>query len=711
MRKPLLKIAHGILIGGITAAVVLAAAHAGWIERLELITFDWRINWRLPAPSVNTSRIHIIGIDQYSLGHMEESYGVAWIWPRQIYEPILAFCARAGVRVLAFDMLYTERGQDVYDDGIFGDAIAAGPPVVMALPLSRTQGRVASWADAPVAASPYPLLEALPDDFGARLPHATRTDFPVTTIATNATLLGSVMATPDPDAKFRRLPLFTAFDGRAVPLLGAAAYAAVHGGSETLAQTGARTLNLDAQGRMTLRFRGPSQTHRFHNAAAIIESELRLREGLEPIIDPAELADGYIFLGATAPGLLDLKPTPVGPTYPGVELHATLLDNLLTVDGLRDTTPRFNALAILLLAILAGIGGRMSGKAWLSALLLTGLASLPFPIGLRAYAAGFWMPVAPLSIAAALAGTAALIVNYAVEGRQKRFIKGAFSQYLSPAVIEQLVRNPGQLTLGGEARELSILFSDVQGFTGISEGLSPTELTALLNTYLTAMTDIILEEGGTIDKYEGDAIIAFWNAPLTQPDHPLRAVRAALRCRQKLDAIRAELAARYGKELYARIGLNTGAVTVGNMGSNQRFDYTFLGDAGNLASRLEGINKVFGTYTIISETTREAIGDAYPVRELATVQVVGRRQAVRIFEPFLPEDDARQRETLDAFATGLQAWYQGDLETADRAFATIERDDPPAAAYRARIASLPRPLPSPRTGVWTATEKKPPGLS
>ncbi len=706
MKKWARQLVEGLLVGIATAVLVLAVWHLGWLERLEFVTYDWRVN-RRPVPSVNTGRIHLIAIDQTSLDHVERAYGVSWPWPRQMYEPIIAFCQRGGARVLAFDMLYTEGSAagDAYDDAIFGEALAAGPPTVLALPLSRVQGLNTNWSGTPASPAPYPALDGLPVDFTDRLPQAIRTAFPVPAAATNATLLGSVMASPDSDSLFRRIPLFTAFDGRIVPSLGAAAYAAAHDGIEPLARRGPYNLRLDPQGRLILRFRGPSQTHAFYNAAAVLEAELRLREGMVPDLDPAVLQDGYVFLGATAPGLHDLKPSPVGAGYPGVELHATLLDNLLTGDSLSDTTVLFNVLAVLLLACLAGGAGRLCAKAWGSLLLLTGLTLLPFAAGAWAYAAGFWLPIAPLSIAASLAGTGALIVNYAVEGRQKRFIKGAFRQYLSPAVIEQLVQNPGQLQLGGEARELSILFSDVQGFTGISEGLTPTELTALLNTYLTAMTDIILESGGTIDKYEGDAIIAFWNAPLLQPDHHLRAVGAALRCGQRLNELRPELAERYGQALYARIGLNSGAVVVGNMGSTQRFDYTFLGDAGNLASRLEGINKVFGTFTIISEATHEAIGDAFPVRELGTVQVVGRKQPIRIFEPFLPEDFESRRDRLQTFADGLQAWYRGELDAANSAFAAISADDPPAAAYRRHIASQPQPLPHPWTGVWSVTEK------
>jgi len=291
-----------------------------------------------------------------------------------------------------------------------------------------------------------------------------------------------------------------------------------------------------------------------------------------------------------------------------------------------------------------------------------------------------------------------------VEGRQKRFIKGAFKQYLSPIVIEKLMADPDRLTLGGEEKVLSIFFSDIQGFTSISEKLSPTELTGLLNGYLTAMTDIILETGGTIDKYEGDAIIAFWNAPLELADHAERAVRAALQCQAKLAAMRADLKARYGSEIFVRIGINTGPVVVGNMGSNQRFDYTFLGDAGNLAARLEGINKQFGTFLMISQNTRQAIGNTFPVRELSRVRVVGKSEPITIYEPMLPETEAARREPLAAFQSALATYYAGGFTQAQAQFAAIS-GDPVAAIYAKRCTTLSAAPPPDWDGIWTIGEK------
>jgi adenylate cyclase len=322
-----------------------------------------------------------------------------------------------------------------------------------------------------------------------------------------------------------------------------------------------------------------------------------------------------------------------------------------------------------------------------------------------AYVAGWWLHLVSLEFGVVLSLVGSSLVSYSTEGKQRRFIKGAFRQYLSPTVIEQIIAHPERLKLGGELRELSIFFSDLQGFTTISEKLKPEDLTSLLNEYLSAMTDIIQEEGGTIDKFEGDAIIAFWNAPLEVPDHAVRTVRAALRCQEKLAEMRPSLKERYG-ELLMRIGMNSGKAVVGNMGSRTRFDYTMLGDAVNLAARLEGTNKQFRTYTMVSATTRELMGDAFPVRELSRIAVVGRKEPVIVYEPMTAAQYEARKQVLAVFDRGLHLFYEGRFAEAIPVFEGIAANDPPAAAYVAKCrAEAEKSHAGPWTGVWTMTEK------
>jgi adenylate cyclase len=329
----------------------------------------------------------------------------------------------------------------------------------------------------------------------------------------------------------------------------------------------------------------------------------------------------------------------------------------------------------------------------------------PALLALGAYARGFWLPMVVQETAVGLSLVTALVVNYATEGRQKRFIKSAFKQYLSPSVIEQLIQHPERLKLGGERKTLSIFFSDLEGFTSISEGLAPEELTGLLNDYLSSMTSVVQEEGGTVDKYEGDAIIAFWNAPLDVPEHAVRAVRAALRCQENLTALQPEFRKRIGKDIFMRIGINTGPAVVGNLGSHTRFDYTMLGDAVNLAARLEGANKQFGTYTMISQSTRDLLEDDFAVRELARVAVVGRKEPVTVYEPMFVEQYEARKDILNIFAEGLEFFYRGDFPPALETFATIRKVDPAATAYADKCQMMIEKQPHNWQGVWMMTSK------
>jgi len=338
-----------------------------------------------------------------------------------------------------------------------------------------------------------------------------------------------------------------------------------------------------------------------------------------------------------------------------------------------------------------------------SLLLYLSFLLLPLLAALAGYGAGFWLPLVVQEVAVAATLLAGGVIHYTAEGRQKLFIKNAFKQYLSPAVIEELIRHPERLTLGGERRTLSIFFSDLAGFTGMSERLEPEHLTLLLNEYLSAMTDIILASGGTIDKYEGDAIIAFWNAPLPLPDHAGRAVQAALRCQERLAELRPDFKARFGCDLFMRIGINTGPVVVGNLGSSQRFDYSILGDNANVAARLEGVNKEFDTQILISEPCCRQLPVGMTVREIARVGVVGRKEPITVFEPFAPGDTRRTLQ--DRFAAALALYYQGEIARAREAFQDMGADDVVAGRYAARCREMLANPPLAWDGVWRMNAK------
>jgi adenylate cyclase len=370
---------------------------------------------------------------------------------------------------------------------------------------------------------------------------------------------------------------------------------------------------------------------------------------------------------------------------------------------LRDVTLWVAVLATLLLALAAGIAGTLSRKAWQSVLTFVVFLPIPFVLGFGGYALGWWWPIAPGFVATLLALIGAVVVNYATEGRQKAFIKNAFRYYLGAEVIEQLIADPSKLTLGGEKRELTIYFSDIEKFSSFSEKLDPPALTALLNEYLGAMGGIIKEEGGYLDKYIGDAIVAFWNAPMPQADHAARAGRAALRCQRLLAERREEWREKFGAVVKNRIGLNTGAVVVGNMGSAERFNYTMLGDAANLASRLEGANKAFGTYLMVSETTWQQSGRNFVGRELGQLRMVGRKTPVKVYElAGLPGDERPTH--FAAFEQALTLFYAGKFAEALAAFEKLP-DDPAAKTYAAQCRALLAHPPAEWDGVLSLTEK------
>jgi adenylate cyclase len=304
--------------------------------------------------------------------------------------------------------------------------------------------------------------------------------------------------------------------------------------------------------------------------------------------------------------------------------------------------------------------------------------------------------VIPLGVTV-LGITGALALQYELEGRQHRFIKEAFRHYVSPSVIDQIVADPTSLALGGVRRELTIFFSDIAGFTTISEQIEAAQLSALLNRFLSEMTEVILRSGGTVDKYVGDAIVAFWNAPLEVTDHATRGVLAALACQARLGELQEEFQRNFGVSIRMRVGLHTGVVSVGNFGSRERFNYTMIGDAANLASRLEGANKYFGTDILVSAATRERVGSGVLFRKVADIQVVGKSEVTTVFEPYRAATDFSPR-----YEEALELFEAGDRLRAAELFRTLPSD----AVARAYLARIEREAGAPAKGTgWILGEK------
>ena len=547
--------------------------------------------------------------------------------------------------------------------------------------------------------------------------------FPIPGLGEAAGALGSVTSSIDADGIIRGSNLFTVFDGRAVPGLSAASLLVSGAGNEIRYNEKKRQIEwddyvipVDGSGKSLLRYRGNLDSYHPYFASDVLMSSRAWAAGQEPLLHPRDFEGKYVFFGFYAPGLFDICSTPIESVYPGMGIHITMLDNILGGDFIREVPlyADWILLAAVIIVIIALVlfSGRLPLSVGGTLIIMGGIMAAAFV----SYQAGYWLPlVLPLSGALA-AFLTCNIYNYATEGSQKRFIKSAFSRYLSPLYIDQIVANPDKLQLGGERREISIFFSDVQGFTTISENLDPDQLKELLNDYLTFLTNIIQASGGTIDKYEGDAIIAFWNAPLNLEDHASRALGAALECQKQLAEKAPYFEEKFkswnivnpkiNKRLLTRIGLNTGYAVVGNFGSEKHFNYTMLGDSVNLAARLEGLNKQFGTYLMCTENTfTEANKNGrFYGRRLAQVAVVGKSEPVTVWEPLLEAEYQTRGNLIKAFDQARDLFYQGDFSRALQAFEALkDRDGPPE--FYAEQCRYYLKEPAAWKGFWQATSK------
>lgn len=749
---------QSVLIGLFCALFSLSLWLFGLMDMWEGKTWDWRASL-MAEPSSSTDRICLILVDQTSLEWMSKNNGLNWPWPREIYSVVVDFCKRVQAKALAFDVLFTEPSSyGVEDDASFSKSVAAYGTVASAAFLKQSGNLSASIQSESTDNkffSPITLkgLKSWKETRAGKACLFTNAAMPIPELVPASAVICNVQQEPDPDAIYRRVRMVGISDNQVFPCLGLGIYFvgknremlnSSDAFTGTIGQAGLnidnRTIKLDKKGEAILRYRGPSGTHKTYSAASIIASEIEFRNRADksnsPVdsdslsksdqaldkknssIDLSYFKDKYVFFSLSAPGLFDLRSSPVDSVYPGVEIQATILDNFLEDDFIRDV-PKYSAslFAILCSIICAVCISYVKGV--IPLIFIAGASVIiPASISVILYVAGFWLPLVVQETAVVLTVIFSLGLNYLHEGRQRRFIKNAFSQYLSPVFIEQLIEHPEKLKLGGERKELSIFFSDLEGFTSISERLSPEELTSLLNKYLSAMTEIIHQEGGTVDKYEGDAIIAFWNAPLDVPDHGACAVRAALRCQRKLAQMNPEMKQVVGADMRMRIGLNTGVVVVGNMGSHSRFDYTMLGDSVNLAARLEGANKQFGTYTMISEAARKAVdlnseqnkadSSEFAFREIARLAVVGKKEAVVVFEPMFPDQFKAKQEIYNTYDMALQLFYKAKFQSAMELFTAISDNDPPASAYMKKCRELILHNIDPDSdwnGVWTMTSK------
>jgi adenylate cyclase len=693
---------------------VLRIADPGPIEELRVRTFD---TFQRIDPRVKTVRpVSIVDIDEKSLAKLGQ-----WPWPRTRIADMVTNLTRLGAVVIAFDIIFAEPDRlnpdsaaDTFrnldeetrtklralpsNDQIFADAMR-GSRVVLG---ESGIPQVLSELDTSLPVTGLAMLGEDPQKFMFRFPGLLR-NTPVLEVAAGGR--GLLTINPERDGIIRRVPMIMVAQGATMPSL-SFEMLRLATGTDTI------FIKSDVAGIKSIAVRGfevPTDRNGqlwVHFAKYDPTLYVSAADVLDGSVAPERIKGKLIVVGTSAVGLNDIKTTPVSPAMPGVEIHAQVLEAALTKTLLSQPPygPMLEFLAALLLGLLVIVLAPMFGPV---TLVVVGALFATFLVGTSWYfytqqrlLIDFTYPLlSTTSIYLTL-----IFASFVREQAQRRQIRSAFGQYLSPALVAQLAQSPEKLVLGGEEREMTIMFSDVRGFTAISESYKhdPQGLTTLMNRFLTPLTNAILARKGTIDKYMGDAIMAFWNAPLDDREHQINACEAAIDMLERIDGLNKvrEVEAQEGGHPYIPInvgvGLNTGTCVVGNMGSDLRFDYSVLGDSVNLASRLEGQSKEYGFPIIVGSKTALAVKDRFAILELDFIMVKGKKEPEVIYAIAGREDTAQSGrfQRLRNLTIEMLACYRSrDWDGALEAIARGRRTDEAHALeylynlYEARILS------------------------
>jgi len=719
----------------IAAAVFLRYIDPFFVRALRLIAFDHyqQLDPEKYDPSLP---IRIVDIDENSLSKIGQ-----WPWPRTTIRDLILELASKGASVIAFDVLFAEPDRTSIEEiarrlptlqANLIIAATAGQPTndqAFAVALKQTPS-VLSVSLGPDASIGFPVKAGFgiagqdPRPFITAFVGASQ-NLPALEEAAHG--IGAFNWMPDRDQIVRRVALIFRIGETLVPSLAAEALRVAQGASTYLLKasnasgesafgqsTGLNHIRIgqvevptDSSGALYLKYR------HFDKAAYIPVWKVLSGEVSKDDIDGR-----IILIGTSAPGLLDLRATPLDAAIPGIEIHAQVIEQLLT--GRFLTRPDY-ALALEQFVFVAlGIGlalllPRVTAKTAVAAGLLTiGLVLIGGWIAFR-YASLLFDPTYPAVVLGCMTAAITSYIYHGVEA-QRGQIRHAFGRYLAPAVVQEIIAHPDRLKLGGEERELTLMFCDVRNFTSISQNLSAIELTHFINELLSPLSEIILEQRGTIDKYLGDAIMAFWNAPVDDPDHKTHACRAALQMARKMDELneiwrqRAEAAQRPYQRVNIGMGLNTGQCCVGNLGSTYRFDYSAIGDDVNVTSRFEGLTKIYGVPAIVGQ---RALAPGFATLELDTVAVKGRTRPEKIFT--LVELLGAEKSQLDSLAQKygafLTAYRKQEWDAAERLINDCREIGVSQLAtcyslFAARIGLLRKTsLPSNWDGSFSMTEK------
>lgn len=702
------------------------------IDQLETLTYDTRL--RLTMPRDIDERVVIVDVDEKSL----KAEG-RWPWNRVKLKTLVdRLFEDYNVSVIGFDMLFAEedesedvqllidlaskRGEtdfvesisefaaEIDRDKIFSDALVNRPVVL---------GFVFQDADRTIGNTgvlPQPTLSKGEFRREWSYPARGRTySGNIAQLQEHAADAGFFSnAAIDEDGLWRRVSMLMEYDGSLYPSLslslaslylhqpvepGLVGDSGLLGGYPRMEwlDIGGRRIPVDAQVSTLIPYRGEQGSFPYVSAVDVLRGEVE---------DANVFKDSIVLIGTTALGLGDHRPSPIGKLFPGVEIHANIISGIL--DNSLKQSPAYTRgvdVAILIISALLMLLVFSRVGATRGTFFTLGLMAVVLIINLLCWTAGNLV----LPLASALAQIVLLYLvymsyGYFVESRARRELGGLFGQYVPPELVEEMSFDPAHYTLEGERREMTVMFSDVRGFTHIAETLDPRELSQMLNEFLTWFTRVIHTNRGTIDKYMGDGVMAFWGAPIEDPEHARRALDASLQLIRELPELRESFAARGWPQIRIGVGLNTGVMNVGNMGSDFRMAYTVVGDAVNIGARLEDATKTYGVDILVGEETRTAIED-FAFREVDRVQLRGRDRAVSVFEPLAPADniDDATRDELKIYRQGLSYYRNRNWDLAELQFINLQHTHPNTPLYATYIDRIRQFRQTPPAENWDGT--------
>jgi adenylate cyclase len=620
------------LILGVGLVAMALACELGYlalplVDTLDRYLYDTRL--RLQPPKPNT-RVLIVDVDERSLREQGR-----WPWSRETLGKLVQTIAHdGGARAVGFDMVFAE--PQAQQDPVLMRALA-GAPVALGYYFSSELGAV-STGMLPAPVWPSTVLR------DRRLSVTTWNGYGANVVPLQRAARSGGFFNPmvDRDGVVRSLPLLAEYRGQLYESLAVSLLRMYYGNAPlTLRADGlhADSLGFGPSGELArvpvsegttalvpFQGRGGPGASRFRYVSAT--------DVLEGRIEPRLFRDRIVLIGTSAPGLTDLRATPVSEVYPGVEIHASLIAGALegTIRTRPVESPLLSAIAIALVGGTAAFAMATAGVVGIAAIMLVGLSTL-LAWNAIAYAhLGWVVPLASGVLALVTIAVTNLVAGYVTEGRSRRAVIGLFGQYVAPQLVERMASDPDNFVLESQNKELTILFADIRGFTRMAESMEPQQLRDYLNRFLTAMTEVIHTYNGTVDKYIGDAVMAFWGAPVDDPMHADHAVAAALAMQREVDRLNREFEALGWPRLTVGIGINTGVVRVGDMGSKLRRAYTVIGDAVNLAARLEGLSKKYELPIVIGDATRRAVR-GIALQFVAQSEVHGRTEPVGVWQP------------------------------------------------------------------------------